>query len=79
MVRALGLIVIVIENATPHIYVISQSEVIVMLVFACLYVCVCIATRIYMEVAGYDTCIVEKYHGNRSKVKISSEIVKKKT
>ena len=24
--------------------------------------------KLYMEVAGYDVCIVEKYHGNRLKV-----------
>ena len=30
-----------------------------------------------MAVAGYDTCSVEKYHGNRSKVKVNvTEIVK---
>ena len=25
-----------------------------------------IVIKLYMEVAGYNICIVEKYHGNRS-------------
>ena len=28
-----------------------------------------------MEVAGHDTGIIEKYHGNRSKVKVTDYIV----
>ena len=28
-----------------------------------------------MKIAGYDICIIDKYHGNRSKVKVT-EIVK---
>ena len=26
--------------------------------------------QLYMEVAGYDTCIIDKYHGDRSKDKV---------
>ena len=29
-----------------------------------------IVTKLDMEVAGYDTCIIDKYHENRSKDKI---------
>ena len=53
---------------------ISQSDVIVMLVLVCLCVrspishhnkvqCGLIVTKRYMEIAGCDICIVEKYHG----------------
>ena len=34
-----------------------------------------IAIKLDMEVAGYDTCIIDKYYGNRSKDKVI-EIVK---
>ena len=28
-----------------------------------------IATQLFIEIVGYDTCSVNKYHGNRSKFK----------
>ena len=34
--------------------------------------CWSIATKLDMQVAGYDICIVEKYHGHRSKGKVKS-------
>ena len=37
-------------------------------------ICGAIVTKLDMEVAGYDTCIVEKYYWNRSKVRVT-EIV----
>ena len=40
--------------------------------------CEPIVTKLYMGVAGYDICIVEYYHGNRSQDKVKViEIVKK--
>ena len=57
----------------------SQSEFIVTLVFvfAAIYFFkrLSIVTKLYKEVAGYDSCIVKKYQGNSSKGKVS-EIVK---
>ena len=39
--------------------------------------CGSIVTKLAMEVARYGTCIVEKYHWNRSKVNVKvTEIVK---
>ena len=33
-----------------------------------------ILTKCHTELAGYDTCIVEKYHGNRSQVQVRDMI-----
>ena len=38
--------------------------------------CGLIVTKRYMEVAGHDTAIVQKYHGNRSKVKFTKFVNK---
>ena len=56
---------------------ISQSEVMCVCICVCVCLCVCshisayecgsIVTKLYIEIAGYDICIVKKYGGHRSR------------
>ena len=42
-------------------------------------ICGPIVTKLDLEVAGYDACIVETYHWNRSNVKIKVTNIVRKT